>query len=296
MAGDRTSTTTRWSRFVPRAACATTPRSPSGDRERCPTTSGAMCSRLCDATGIGRCWRWRPPCGWTCHYLPVDNRGEAVGGPEWALPGEPWGSRVDADKYALAASPHDAWPSNWPQSWRQPGRVWRADVFDVAAAWRHRSESTRQLLTAVCAWGHGKNGYGPWRTDRTLDVVDLDRRLEALEPLCSDQVTHTQLIEAYEAYGSFRRSRLPWFRPPFFTKLLYFAGYRRSQNTVQPLILDSVVARRLPDNLGVRKPVGARVPQWTAQEWMTYLVWAKDQAGSGEPDRIEMTLFGREGL
>lgn len=211
--------------------------------------------------------------------------------PDWALGGEVRGSRVDAKAYAAAAGTYDAWPVGWPDSWRQEGKLWRTDIFDVVASWRTESLPTRHVVTAVCAWGHGANGYGPWRTARTLGAEQLDRRLEALDPLRGEHVDQEQLIAAYQAFGDFRRSRLPWFRAPFFTKLLYFAGYRRDQDGVQPLILDSVVTGRLPDNLGVRKPVGSRVPAWTSSEWIKYLTWAKANSGNADPDRVEMRLF-----
>jgi hypothetical protein len=220
----------------------------------------------------------------------VDGGGNG-GRTPWVLPGEPGASEVNAEKYAQHLAIHDAWPQGWPELWREAGLVWRADLFDVAEAWRGGSVPTRHLLGAVCAWGHGKRGYGPWRTGKSLDVSDLDRRLEALDPLRSERVTTAQLVTSFQAFNDHRLSRLPWFRAPFFTKLLYFAGYRRGQDTVQPLILDSVVAGRLPGDIGVRKPVGKRVPLWTSAEWMNYLVWAKDQAGHGEADTVEMRLF-----
>jgi len=124
--------------------------------------------------------------------------------PTWALQGEPGPSQVAERKYSTVASAHDAWPSGWPTTWRDPardpGRVWRADVFDVASSWRAGETPTRQLLGAVCAWGHGLRGYGPWRTGKTLAAIDLDRRLDALNPLRSETIATEALIEAYQAF------------------------------------------------------------------------------------------------
>jgi hypothetical protein len=213
------------------------------------------------------------------------------GGPPWALPGEVRGIRVNAEAYEAAVRAADAWPDGWPHVWHETGRVWRADVFGIVDAWRGGIVPTRHLLTAVCAWGHGANGYGPWRTAKTLNATELDERLAPLDVLRAEHVSTDNLIATYQAFGDFRQSRLPWFRAPFFTKLLYFAAYRRGSATVQPLILDSVVARRLPDEAGVRRPVGRRVPAWTSMEWLRYLTWAGAQAPGGESDLVEMRLF-----
>jgi hypothetical protein len=220
----------------------------------------------------------------------MTSQDDGVRRPDWALPGELRGISVKPEAYANVATSSNSWPTGWPQSWRQPGKVWRADVFDVATAWRLGSMPSRQLLVAVCAWGHGDNGYGPWRTAKTLGARDLDLRLNVLDPLRVENVPIDRLIEAYEAFRDPRTSRLPWFRAPFFTKLLYFAGYRRGHSSIQPLILDSVVARRLPDDVGVRKPIGRNAPQWTSIEWMSYISWARAQKPK-EPDEVELRLF-----
>ncbi|MEW2331001.1 hypothetical protein AB0880_24730 [Micromonospora chersina] len=74
----------------------------------------------------------------------------------------------------------------------------------------------------------------------------------------------------------------------FFMKLLYFAGYRRGAPGRQPLILDSVVRRRLPVDAGVRRESG-----WVSEKRLDYLGWAADQAHRRgiEPDEVEMALF-----
>lgn len=80
--------------------------------------------------------------------------------------------------------------------------------------------------------------------------------------------------------------------PAFFTKLIYFAGYRRGAGGVQPLILDKQVALRLPADAG---PSRRREGGWPSSEWVEYLQWAAGQAKrttfGGEPERVEMALF-----
>lgn len=211
--------------------------------------------------------------------------------PAWALPGEVRGIGAPLEKYRAAAESRAAWPTQWPDGMRDPNhRVWRADVFDVADAWRVGTAGAAALVTAVCVWGHGRNGYGPWRTEQTLSAPDLNDRLEALDPLRSPEWSRAELVAAYQAFNN-RRTGLAQFRAPFFTKLLYFAAYRRGAAGVQPLILDSVVASRLPDDIGVRKPVRRGTsPAWTSAEYLRYCDWAREQSDP-EPDEVEMRLF-----
>jgi hypothetical protein len=142
-------------------------------------------------------------------------------------------------------------------------------------------------------WGHGSNGYGPRRTEWTLDTHDLDARLaRALDPLREELLDLDVILSSYKALRAPEASRLRWFRASFFTKLLYFAGYRRGVGGVQPLILDSVVASRL-DLPGVTKPRRHFYPNWRSEEWRIYIEWAARQTAGGEPENIEIELFNR---
>jgi len=86
--------------------------------------------------------------------------------------------------------------------------------------------------------------------------------------------------------------RLPWLGAAFFTKVLYFAGYRRGVGGVQPLILDSVVGRALPAEVDIpRRPTRASAPRWSSRQWLTYLQWAAEQPDGAEPDAVETRLF-----
>ncbi|MER7889287.1 hypothetical protein ABTX15_05630 [Micromonospora sp. NPDC094482] len=181
--------------------------------------------------------------------------------------------------------PPNAWPTGFPET----GVVWRRDVFTVAEAWRAGDASARQLLAAALMWGYGPIGYGPWRTARSLEGdPDGTRLAHALDGLQAPTLNEDGLQAAYQRLRDPKESRLPRLGPAFFTKLLYFAGYRRGAGGPQPLILDSVVARRLPGEAGVR-----RSSAWMSEEWLTYLRWAAGQAyGRGiEPDRVEMAVF-----
>ncbi|MFF4807108.1 hypothetical protein ACFY03_02650 [Micromonospora chersina] len=204
--------------------------------------------------------------------------------PSPALPGEPKPVTVHIEKWR-AALPPDAWPDGFPEV----GSVWRRDVFTVAEAWRAGEASPRQLLSAVLMWGYGPIGYGPWRTARSLEGDPDGKRLAyALEGLRAPAPDEDALRTAYQRLRDPKESRLPRLGPAFFTKLLYFAGYRRGAPGRQPLILDSVVRRRLPVDAGVRRESG-----WVSEEWLAYLGWAADQARRRgiEPDEVEMALF-----
>jgi len=214
-----------------------------------------------------------------------------------ALPGEVSPITVHIDRWRTALPP-DAWPDGFPDT----GLVWRRDVFAVAQAWHAGRSSTRQLLVAVLMWGYGPIGYGPWRTLRSLEADPDGKRLAyALEGLRAPVRDEETLRIAYQRLRDPKESRLPRLGPALFTKLLYFAGYRRAaaggapgpgttalgDGQLQPLILDPAVARQLPAEAGVRRGAG-----WLPAEWLAYLHWAADQARRRgvEPDEVEMAV------
>jgi hypothetical protein len=177
--------------------------------------------------------------------------------------------------------PSDAWPIGFAAG----DSVTRTDVFEIAAKWRNGEVTSRLFTTCALAWGYGPTGYGRWRTSRTLAGDPEGSQLQALlQPLAADRVSVDTLCDAYG--GFFKRPRLPWLGPAFFTKLIYFAGYRRGIGGVQPLILDRVVASRLPSDVGVRSLTW----QWSCAEWERYIEWAANR-DYDEPDEVEMALF-----
>ncbi|WP_433316298.1 hypothetical protein ACQP0U_05410 [Micromonospora sp. CA-269861] len=199
------------------------------------------------------------------------------------LPGERTPVTVNVDRWR-AGLPPDVWPDILPAS----GEVWRRDVFAVADAYRAGSASPRHLLTAVLAWGYGPIGYGPWRAARSLAADPDGKRLAyALEEVSGPASDEEALRTAYRRFRDPDHARLPWLGPGLFTKLLYFAGYRRGAGGVQPLILDRVVASQLPAEAGVGRRNG-----WSSEEWLAYLRWAAGQARARgvEPDEVEMAV------
>ncbi len=125
---------------------------------------------------------------------------------------------------------------------------------------------------------------------RRRDACGRVRRGGALEGIRVTDVAPDALIEAYDRLRTSHHLR--GLGPAFFTKILYFAGYRRERAGVQPLILDRVVARRLPDAAG---PANRFAYGWSSSTWHGYLRWAADQAAlpgfANQPDHVELSLF-----
>jgi|GEM_PF-6600001 len=199
-----------------------------------------------------------------------------------ALPGEGPPTRLDAGRWR-AALPEDTWPSGFPVD----GLVWRRDVFAVAERWQTGRAGSRQLLAATLMWGaSGKSARR--RAARTLADDPYGARLDrALNPLRNERNSIVRLRDAYIALRT--DCRLNGLDSDAATRLLYFAGYRRGALDVQPLILDSEIAGRIPAEAGVTS--GAN--RGTSLEWVRWICWAAAQAGEHcEPELVEMDLAG----
>lgn len=208
--------------------------------------------------------------------------------PDHNLLGEAWPIRVRLDRWRPRIPP-DAWPPIPPET----DALWRRQVFAVADQWHARLCSARSLLVAVLMWGYGVRGYGPVRTVAVLNSDPDGTKLEHnLAPVRTDRPSEDDLCTAYDRFTSASPTHLHRLGPAFFTKMLYFAGYRRGIGGVQPLILDRVVAKRLPEQAG---PAGLRHWGWSSRHWLTYLRWAAEQAFrptfGNEPDGVELALF-----
>lgn len=207
------------------------------------------------------------------------------------LPGERVRARVNLVRWAQVI-PANAWPSGLPRT----GVLCCRDVFATAGHWSAGHITVRALLAASCMWGNGSAGYGPSRTLTALRADPKGDKLEHnLEPLRGQHPSEADLRSAYQSSTARRRRTCAALGAAFFTKVLYFAGYRRGVGGVQPLILDRRVARHLPPAAG---SAHARRWGWPSEHWIAYLRWAADQATrtvfGGEPDAVEMALFSGE--
>jgi hypothetical protein len=176
----------------------------------------------------------------------------------------------------------DAWPSA-----ADAGQLSRQAVFGISDAHRRGVATTKQLLAAVGIWGYGKGGRGGFRVRHWLEEPALTTKLDAAMDLARSG-------DVGGAYGSLRRgaeNHVDGLGPAFFTKLLYFAAYRRGQRGIQPLILDQYVA------LGLRQETHESWPSagWSTDQYLHYLHKARGLAdcpgGPGEVDLIEFKLF-----
>lgn len=198
-----------------------------------------------------------------------------------ALPGEDRPAVVPAGKWR-AALPENCWPRRFPTD----GHVWRRDVFDVADKWRAGRASERHLLAAVLMWLADGSTAARRHAVRTLaDDPYGHRTAQALAPLRGHYVCSADLRQAYLSFRT--DCRLTWFDGDSVTALLYFAGYRRGEPHIQPLMINATIASRIPASAGVTTAAN----RGSSLEWVRYLNWAAAQAGDDvEPELVEMDL------
>ncbi|MGW7237083.1 8-oxoguanine DNA glycosylase OGG fold protein [Streptomyces sp. NPDC054804] len=210
----------------------------------------------------------------------------------------------DRDSYVLGqAIPFnpDQWikrlPSSewWPERLTDLPRVgrWptvdRRTVFGVAEC-ADAPEARRELLIAVLVWGTGTRAREVARRTRIFHENDLDW-LDDRICGAKAEIDRGDPVAAYLVLND-RDARVKYFRPAFFSKLLYFATADRPVGELWPLILDSNVALALNELSGQEwKPD----EQWDSKKYARYLelahTWA-EQWGTA-PDVVERTLFSR---
>lgn len=200
-----------------------------------------------------------------------------------ALPGEAAPASVHAGKWR-GSLPEDCWPRRFPVD----GHVWRRDVFDVAEKWRADRASSLHLLAATLMWRADGSGAARRHALRTLAEDPSGARTgAALRGLRGERVSSAALRTAYLAFRT--DCRLAWFDGDAVTALLYFAGYRRGVPDLQPLIINTEIAGRIPESAGVTTVAN----RGSSLEWMRYLTWAAALAGNDvEPELVEMDLAG----
>ena len=137
-------------------------------------------------------------------------------------------------------------------------------------------------------WGWGPTPLGPSRAARALSGNGDAKRIEVIR-----QAARQGAAEGWSALFD-PPSKLRYLSASFGTKLIHFAGWRRT-GAPRPLILDRNVAAGLAD-------AGIRVPGvWTGTWYLEYLRlaerWAEELGWLSEDgprsDAIEYTLFDR---
>ncbi|WP_079622271.1 8-oxoguanine DNA glycosylase OGG fold protein [Mycobacteroides abscessus] len=180
------------------------------------------------------------------------------------------------------------WPPRLDESEPDAGgyrSISRNDVFDIGAG---RFEH-RELHTAVSAyvWGVGFNSR---RSIRWLvrafttdpDAVQTNLR-KAAAILAKDGA-----VAAYDAMLAGGAAWTKYMGPAYFTKYLFFTGYRDPGADLRPLILDKRVATALRE----RRVFGPRTGDtgWPGYLYRRYLEYCHEQ-NPGNPEAVEFDLF-----
>jgi hypothetical protein len=113
----------------------------------------------------------------------------------------------------------------------------RGDLFAYALNHDDNDGWQNVFYIAAMVWGYGVVGYGPWRTLHGLNQGNLTQHLARI----FNYITNDELENAYHIV------KINYCGPAFFTKLFYFFGRDQVEN--YPLILDSVIANRLEEQL-----------------------------------------------
>ena len=158
----------------------------------------------------------------------------------------------------------------------------RNDVFEIADS----DSEHRELHTAVAAyvWGVGKSVYQlGWL------VRAFTHQPAAVEPTLKNAASLLFTDGAVTAYASMLpggSNHLKFMGPAYFTKFLFFMGYRESCPGPRPLILDKRVATGLRTNGIMSIPDSG----WPAATYERYLLHCQARDPE-EPENIEIELF-----
>lgn len=184
------------------------------------------------------------------------------------------------------------WPPQLDQSEPdQGGYRWisRSGVFDIAAT----EAEHRALHTAVAAhvWGVGftaRMSIGRLVRAFTTNVHTVEDNLrEAATILDKDGA-----VAAYESMLAGRAAQTKFMGPAYFTKYLFFTGYRDTTAELRPLILDKRVATALRAR-GVFGPKSGNA-DWSSDLYQRYLMYCHEQ-NPADPVAVEADLFGEGG-
>lgn len=214
--------------------------------------------------------------------------------------------RYTPDRWALMTP----WPEALaPTSAGGDAAVSRAEVASAVADALQR-QAFREALVATYVWGKGKRGTPGGSGPATLHKI---LAFDGLDAALAGAVTTLREHGAPQAYAALK-GQVPELGPAFFTKFLYFAGLALEPvHGVRPLILDSVLARRLRQMAAAVGRESGHDPDgciaawvwsdnnWTPHRYQVYLSFmhaAANQLAKGDnwpsgaaPDLLECALF-----
>ena len=151
----------------------------------------------------------------------------------------------------------------------------------------HAQADPVDLFLMAMAWGFGKNGFGPHRTQKIMQSDCADEKIAAI-------VAATRHDGAAAGWTALLTThKIKHLNMAFGTKLLYFAGYN-TEHRPRPLILDKRVRASLHELAPGTVPAKGLVRQ---ADYLRYLdlaeEWASDPTWRQQPDVVEYALFAQ---
>lgn len=182
------------------------------------------------------------------------------------------------------------WPEQLDDLPEDPSRteyrfIKRADVFRIPQSDTSPAGLAKTLVAAY-AWGTGEWGFLVGRRARSLSRSDPEEIKSKLSDAFAKIVSKGGAV-SYRSLARSGEAHIPFLGPSFFTKFLYFVGWDRAGDKIQPLILDRFVAIALND---IDESAWTEGGGWTPDQYERY-VEAANSVETWPPDEVEMQLF-----
>lgn len=191
-----------------------------------------------------------------------------------------WGSYFPVVPALLAACPVVRCPHG--RSWTMIDRTCATNFGDQA---RTSQQASVDAHFISMMWGFGKDGRGPWRTNKQLATPGAPSKLQAV----AQALSTSGIVAAFNLFvptGS--PSRLDMLGSAFSTKDLFF--FSNVPGRHRALIFDSIVSDWLDANLNWRIAKGTEEVKYYCQYLYAMYSWAADLGES--PEDTEVVIFG----